>query len=250
MRQASGRRTSAAVARCRRAAGLFGVAVALLVAVAPPASAHVVQPSDASHYRAQITAVSPSTTLFTAEVAKHGEWVELVAHGSGTLTVLGYFGEPYLRVGPTGIDVNLFAPTEKMNGGLFGTFGPADLDSGHLPPRWHHQQSGQTVRWHDLRATWVAGARPDEVAADPSHSHLIDNWTIHVEAAAHDYTIEGTLRWTPGPGRTSLLLLLFLGVDIVIVAIGAVLLRKRWQGWLPRRHEEQPSASPRMTAPS
>jgi hypothetical protein len=155
------------------------VAGVLLVTVgASSASAHVAKPSDATHYRSAITAVVPVEQLFSVQVGRLGDWVELAAKTAQPLIVVGYFGEPYLRVTSAQTEVNAFSPTAQMNGGLIGSFGPTQLDDATSPPHWIPQTLGPTVRWRDLRTQWLGGTRPPDVGADPTHSHFVGDWSI------------------------------------------------------------------------
>jgi hypothetical protein len=214
-----------------RALGCAVAVAGVLVGTAAPADAHVINAGDAKHYRSSIDSITPAGAPFTVHVEPHGAWIEVSTNGP-QLVVLGYFGEPYLRVTPAQVEVNALAPTAELNGGLVGALGPADVDNVHRDPQWRAQSAGPTVRWHDLRTHWVDASRPADVAADPRHGHVIDNWQVVITAAGTAYTVAGTLRWTPVKPTIPPALLAFFAVDtVVLVAVGALV----WRGRRSRR---------------
>ncbi len=160
------------------------------------------------------------------QVGRLGDWVELTAKTDQPLIVVGYFGEPYLRVTSTQTQVNAFAPTGQMNGGLIGSFGPTQLDDA-TTPHWIPQSLGPTVRWRDLRTQWIGGTRPLDVGADPEHSHFVGDWSITVQGGGVDYAIDGTLRWTAIRRGMSPGLMAFFAVDTLALGAGALLIRRR-----------------------
>jgi hypothetical protein len=199
----------------------------VLVPGAGPAAAHVSKPTDASHYRCAVTAITPAQQDFSVRVGKVGDWIELTAKTTQPLVVVGYFGEPYLRVTSAETQINEFSPTGQLNGGLIGTFDQARLSDAESPPHWVTQSLGPTVRWRDLRTQWLGGVRPPDVGSDPGHAHLVGNWSITVQGPGRDYAVTGTLRWAPMARGLSRGLIVFFAIDTVVLAGGAVLLRRR-----------------------
>jgi hypothetical protein len=210
-------------------AGLVAIAAGFLVLVpgAAPAAAHVSKPTDASHYRCTVTAITPAQQDFSVRVGKVGDWIELTAKTTQPLVVVGYFGEPYLRVTSAETQINEFSPTGQLNGGLIGTFDQARLADVESPPHWVTQSVGPTVRWRDLRTQWLGGVRPPDVGSDPGHAHLVGNWSITVQTPGRDYAVSGTLRWTPIHRGLSNGLIVFFAIDTIVLAAGAVFIRRR-----------------------
>jgi hypothetical protein len=208
---------------------LVAIAASFLVLVpgAGPAAAHVSKPTDASHYRCAVTAITPAQQDFSVRVGRVGDWIELTAKTTQPLVVVGYFGEPYLRVTSAETQINEFSPTGQLNGGLIGTFDQARLADAESPPHWVTQSVGPTVRWRDLRTQWLGGVRPPDVGSDPAHAHLVGNWSITVQAPGRDYAVNGTLRWTPIHRGLSNGLIAFFAIDTVVLAAGAVFIRRR-----------------------
>lgn len=153
-------------------------------------------------------------------VARNGDWVEVTSRSQLPLTVLVYFDEPYLRIGPQDVEINTLAPTTHVNGGLLGAFGPAVLDTTRDAPRWRRVADGQSVRWHDLRVRWLGVGRPPEVAADPSHEHRISDWAIPVQVAGQPIRIEGSLTWLALTGNANRWMIWVIGADTMVLLTG------------------------------
>jgi hypothetical protein len=100
-------------------AGVFATVAAARAPLA--AQAHVGSQSipDAAYYRTELSEVTPLPAGVTVRVDPGGDWVELSDTGEATVIVLGYSGEPYLRVTPTGVAENQLSQTTYLNRSLF-----------------------------------------------------------------------------------------------------------------------------------
>lgn len=212
-----------------RGAVVIASSMIMTSVIASPASAHVTKPSDAQHYRSVVTGIVPASAPFSVRVGRTGDWIEVRALGATELNVQGYFGEPYLLVTAAQVKVNTLSPTAEMNGGLLGTFGPAQIDNARLPAHWVVSGPGPVAHWHDLRTQWAGGGRPVDVAADPHHHHVIDNWQITVVSSDETYAVNGTLSWTPIRVGVTAAMAAFFAVDTAVLVGGALLVR-RWLG--------------------
>jgi hypothetical protein len=182
------------------------VAVAL-VAGAGPAAAHSGMVT-ATDYRSTITrdVTIPGGRLRLIEA---GGRVELTSPRV-TVVVLGYEGEPYLRVGPRGVERNLRSPATYLNAGRTGgTAPPAGADA-DAPPRWERTSTSPTARWHDHRAH-VMGAQ--------SLQRRVTGWQIELVVDGLTRTVRGELRYVPGPA-TWPWLLVAAGIAAAIVLAG------------------------------
>jgi hypothetical protein len=212
------------------------VAVFVAVLLTPgPASAHVPgqQIPDASFYRTEITDVVPAPAGVTVRVDHGGEWLELANAGAAAVVVLGYTGEPYLRITSNSAEENQLSQTTYLNRTLFADSVPTASAAGNVAPSWRPIGATGKARWHDHRIHWMGRARPPLVAADPTHPHLIGTWTVHAVADTTPFDVHGVLRWTgrpPGSSASPLqawLLTLLASMTVVVGMMTIALIRAR-----------------------
>ena len=84
------------------------------------------------------------------------------------MVVLGYDGEPYLRVGPRGVFENRRSPATYLNRSRIPTTKPPKSADSSAAPVWHRVSSGTTATWHDHRAHYMGTSEPPAVQRDPS----------------------------------------------------------------------------------
>jgi hypothetical protein len=212
------------------------VAVFVTVLLTPgPAGAHVPgqQLPDASFYRTEITDVVPSPAGVTVRVDPGGEWLELANAGPAAVVVLGYTGEPYLRITSNSAEENQLSQTTYLNRTLFADSVPTTSAAGAVAPSWRPIGATGKARWHDHRIHWMGRTRPPMVAADPAHPHLIGAWTVHAVADTTAFDVRGVLRWTgrpPGSPASPLqawLLTLLAGMTVAVGMLTIALIRAR-----------------------
>lgn len=188
---------------------LASAIICLLGVIAParPASAHGGPGSDdaqATNYRTRILSVAPEVDGLEIRVVEGGDRLELVNNTESPVIVLGYEGEPYLRVGSDGVFVNKLSPATSLNADRAGTDGaPLDADP-DAEPAWERVGDGPMVRWHDHRAHWMGSTAPPAVEEDPGQVQgVIPEWSVRVLVGgpeeATEVTVTGDLTWVPGP---------------------------------------------------
>lgn len=189
-------RARAVVLAVALAAALPAVLVPALAAAAP-AAAHGAPAGDAVHYRSRVTAVTPAVPGVSVELARDGSWIRVTNTTDVDLVVLGYDGEPYLRLGPQGAQENLASVTSRVNG-VFGT----GLVTQDMPttqaaaaPRWESRGLEPVATWHDARTQYAGTARPPAVAEAPERAHHLTDWTVRGRYGDTPLTIAGTLDW-------------------------------------------------------
>ncbi|MEU8331145.1 hypothetical protein [Micromonospora sp. NPDC048839] len=203
------------LARVGLVATAAGVATLL---TATPAAAHGADAPDGTDYRTRTTGVTPQRPGLEVRVVEAGARLELTNDTGRAVEVVGYSGEPYLRITPDGVFENSRSPATYLNRTIAGdTALPAEADPA-APPTWRRVADGTTVRWHDQRALWQESAPPAAVRAAPDREHRVRDWTIPLRDGADQVTIGGTLDWVPPPDAYT-----WWAVTIVgLLAVGAL----------------------------
>jgi hypothetical protein len=174
-------------ARCRAALSI-GCIAAVVVLTATPASAHATAGQAPSNWVSVVVRIAPATAGIIASTTDLGEHVELDNASSRVVTVSGYRGEPYLRIGRDGVFENLRSPAAFLNR---STTLPNHVPSAYdatAPPRWVLVSRGTSWRWHDHRAHAMSG------------THVPDNgdairWTIPLRIGNQPAAIQGRLAY-------------------------------------------------------
>ncbi|MEH1165401.1 hypothetical protein V6V47_08445 [Micromonospora sp. CPCC 205539] len=200
-------------------AGLVAAAAgATTLLAAAPAAAHGADAPDGTDYRTRTSGVAPARPGLEVRVIEAGARLELTNRTGRPIEIIGYSGEPYLRVGPDGVFENTRSPATYLNQTIAGdTALPTEADPA-APPSWRRIADGTTARWHDQRALWQESAPPDAVRAAPDREHRVRDWTIPLHDGADPVQISGTLDWVPPPDAYT-----WWAVTIVgLLAVGAL----------------------------
>lgn len=207
----------------RRLAAAALVALGALVVPAGPASAHTVSGMGASNWMTTLTGIDPSRPGLTARVIEGGSRIELTSTGA-EVTVLGYDGEPYLRIGPAGVYENLRSPATYLNCSRTGCPVPDRADS-RAQPQWDRVSNGPAARWHDHRIHWMGNRLPPNVARAPGRAHVQAEWRIELQQASAPVVLTGRLSWIPGPSPLPWLLM-----AVALVGVGLLFgVARRWR---------------------
>lgn len=195
---------------------------------AGPALAHGADAPAGTNYRARLTGVSPAVPGVRLRVIEAGARLELTNTGGREIEVLGYEGEPYLRVGPDGVWENVNSAATYLNASVStSTTVPAGTGP-TVPPAWRNISDRPTVRWHDHRTYWMSEDRPPAVAADPTRTHRVRDWTVDLRDGVTPITATGTLDWVPPPYAGGWWAAVVLA-GVAVAALG--LLRGRFALW-------------------
>jgi hypothetical protein len=184
-----------------RLLGIVMVLWVLALAVgATPAAAHGVGGVEPTNYQTRILAVEPAVSGLSVEVVEAGARLRVRNTTGREVIVLGYAGEPYLRLGPDGVFENRRSPATFLNRVRIAPAAPpADADP-TAPPAWRRIGDGDTVAWYDHRAHWMAASDPPAVKAAPDQRHVvIPRWQVPLRASGQQLQVTGDVRWIPGP---------------------------------------------------
>lgn len=166
---------------------------------AAPAAAHVTNGPRPTNFRSRVVSVTPHLSDVRVRVVDLGASIELTALGA-TVVVLGYEGEPYLRVEPDGVFENLRSPATYLNQSTSGGTVPTGLDTRPTAtPQWRRISASRTARWHDHRAHWMGSRPPPVVAASPGRFHRIARTHVTLIRDGQSIDVTVALDWIPGP---------------------------------------------------
>lgn len=194
--RAGRRRGGRAAARAALAVALAALAVG---AAAGPAKAHDIGRAEATSYQTRILRVEPPVRGLSVRPVDAGQRLELTNTTGREVMVLGYAGEPFLRVGPGGVFENQRSPASWL-GRASSTSAPAQPGPGAVPA-WRRVGTGPTVAWHDQRAHWNGLQDPPQVRAAPRRAHVVvPGWRIELLDGDQRVAVVGDVRWVPAPG--------------------------------------------------
>jgi len=187
-----------------------------------PASAHTVGGVAATDYRTRITARAEPFPGVTVAPVDSGNQLELTNDAARDVVVIGYDGEPYLRVGPRGVFENRNSPATYLNRSRLSPAPPPDRADPEADPSWRRVGDGPSVRWHDHRAHWMGTSDPPAVRRDPDRAQLIQRFTVPVVRGDRTVRVRGDVSWIPGPSPWP-----WIGVAVVLAVAVVVLARTR-----------------------
>ncbi len=180
-----------------------------------------------SNYRTDQTAVSPAIDGLTVGYEDSDSTVTLDWTGPGEVIVLGYEGEPFLRIDPAGVERNVHSPATYLNTDRYARVQlPAKADA-TAAPEWERLSTTPSTSWHDHRTHWMDPTPSADVRAHPDQMTIVfPRWEIPVTVAGAAATITGRLLWVPPPSRTPWLLL-GLGLAVVLGLVVALVRKGR-----------------------
>ena len=199
----------------------------LIGLTASPAAAHTISGPRPTNYRSRVVAIAPAAPGISARVVDLGTRLELTNRSSTEITVLGYEGEPYLRIGPSGVFENLHSPATYFNRTRQGGTVPLGVDTTPTAaPDWKKISDGHTARWHDHRIHWMGGQPPPAVAQSPGRFHHLSQQNIVLQRNGERIAIAVSLDWVPGPSG-----LPWIPALVALFAAGALgaMLAGRWR---------------------
>lgn len=210
------------MSRVIRAAAL---AVAMLCSVPATALAHQGNPN----FRSQLRSVAPSIDGLELAVVNFDDSLRLTNRSGRAVVVVGYRGEPYVRIGAGGrVQINLDSPTHYLNEDRFaeGVDVPADA-SPKAPPRWRTVDRSGRYAWHDHRIHWMARTLPPQVEDEHERTEVFD-WKVPLRVGGESVTAAGSLIWvgTPDDGFP-MAAGISLGVVALLGAAAVVAVRRR-----------------------
>jgi hypothetical protein len=184
---------------------LWGAAIVggLAVLSAGPASAHSAAGSPSSNYVTVLDAVKPADPGFRVSVIESGSRLQITWLSGAVLIVEGYESDPYLRIGPNGVEENRQSPATYINRTRQGLDTPPATINPDGPPEWVKVSSQPVARFHDHRIHYMGSVPPQNVLDDPTKRQEVQPaFAIAVhrgDMSVSPSVITGRVVWVPGP---------------------------------------------------
>ncbi|HEU4480346.1 MAG TPA: hypothetical protein VFS18_00550 [Actinomycetota bacterium] len=182
--------------------------------------------ADHGHFRSLLDEV-PTRDDLTIELVEGPVPAIFVNNETGeTLLVPGRAGEPFLRIGPAGVDANLRSPSYYLGGAQVIKEVPRTADT-DAPPRWKRVSAQPVWAWLEYRAS-APGFGLSRVGLDDAR-RVVAEWSLPLELAGETLTLAGRTEWIPArttapeagpPDRTWVVAVTFLaGAGALLVAL-------------------------------
>jgi len=137
------------VTRAARRVGFVITTTAVLFALVGPgtAAAHIAGGTSPTNSRSVVTEIRPAGSGVGVAVGLGGQFVRISDRGAEEIVVLGYRGEPFLRLTQQGVQVNPRSTTAAQTGQL-----QLSAQAGDAGGQWVQLSDGDSVTWTDARA--------------------------------------------------------------------------------------------------
>ncbi len=113
------------------------------------------------------------------------------------VTVTGAAGEPFVRIGPDGVEANLRSPTWvealQAEGGA-----PAVAADADARPRWSRIAKVPRYGWKEYRALYPDDEPPEDVVRSGKPTPLRE-WTVPMTIGGETFEVTGVTTWQPLP---------------------------------------------------
>lgn len=193
----------------RRSVVVITMTTVLLALVGPaPAAAHIAGGISAANARSVITEIRPAAPGVDVTVGLGGQFVRVDNQGAGRIVVLGYRGEPFLRVSPQRVQVNPRSTTAAQTGQLPRTAQPTATGA-----QWVQLADTGSVSWTD--------ARVDGRVLPAGES---ETWTLPLVVDGQRVTVTGSRTGLAAPSAWPWVAAL----GLVAAAVAALGWRRDW----------------------
>jgi hypothetical protein len=178
----------------------LGVAALVACLVAPGAQAHF--NTAKLGYRSTIEGLQPRVRGVETKVLYGDDQVWMNNRSGETVVIEGYGGEPYLRLAPKGIFVNINSPAGYLNQDRYGKSTVPKSASPKADPNWKQLAGGDVWAWHDHRIHYMSSTFPPVISAAPDKPHHVFDWKVPATANGKTFFIAGSLDYKPPPKQS------------------------------------------------
>ncbi len=202
---------------------LLAVVSTLSWAAAPPVQAHSAAGSPSSNYTTTIQSLEPAASGFSVRSIEQGSRLEVRWISGEPVVVGGYEGEPYLRIGPDGVEENRSSPATYINRNRQGTTAAPDSVDADSPPQWLRVSNTPVARFHDHRAHFMGSVPPESVDLRPKDRQTIQSFDVPIAQGGTQHTVSGVVEWVPD---SSPVLFFAVAFGLIVALVGVAL----WAG--------------------
>ncbi|HVE96393.1 MAG TPA: hypothetical protein VNA67_05370 [Pseudonocardiaceae bacterium] len=196
-----------------RLAALATVSAIMFMLINPvPAWAHIAGSGGSpSNYQATVTGIQPAAPTVGVTVGVGGQWVRVANQGAAEIVIVGYRGEPFLRLSGNRVEVNQLSSTAAETGQIPGAPALADPSA---EARWVQLRDGDSATWTDNRID-------PEPQGDQEAS---GSWELPLLVDGRQVTVLGTWERVPPPSPWPWLVAL----GLLAAAIASIGWRRDW----------------------
>ena len=201
---------------------LLGAALLAAVVFAPaqPAFAHGGNGGASSDYRIEVTGFEGDATGVDVHPVELGNRMELVRTTATDVQILGYDGEPYIRLDKDGVFENVNSPAHYINLDRFARKPIPPTATATATPNWVKLSDATSVRWHDHRTHWMDPTPRQDVRDNPGVERVIFP-ANRVELLVDGRPVTALVRvtWLPPPSRMTWLVVSSLAACALLAAL-------------------------------
>lgn len=170
----------------------------LLVGILAALSATSAHAHEGRHdFESVVSEVAPAgfASGLTVRMIDYDEQVELINGSGKTVVVIGYEGEPYARLEPTGdVHLNLRSPSLAPSNDRWGRTPAGGQEDAGARPHWYKVSDDGKLAWFDRRSHYRKIGVPPAVV-DPAKRQEIWQYRIPLRVGGEPAEIRGTLYW-------------------------------------------------------
>ncbi|HEY0518546.1 MAG TPA: hypothetical protein VGC84_03550 [Ilumatobacteraceae bacterium] len=193
---------------------------AVVLGPAQPALAHGGNGGASSDYRIEVTGYEGDHSGIEVRPVELGNRMELVRTTAKEVEIVGYEGEPYIRLGADGVFENFNSPSHYTNLDRFARTPTPPTATATAPPKWVKLNDGNSVRWHDHRTHWMDPTPRQDVRDNPNVERVIFP-ANRVELVVDGKPVVAIVRvtWLPPPSRITWLVVTSLAACALLAAL-------------------------------
>jgi hypothetical protein len=182
-----------------RAAACLVVVFSFIAGFGAPASA---DPAGPTEYLSVIQSIEPATDSIAVRMIGGDSFFEVSQLEPVLIEIVGYQGEPYLRIGPDGVvEENRLSATTYLNQERYGAGDIVpDFVDNDAQPEWIQVGTGGRYAWHDHRSHWMNTQRPP--GAEPGDTILEAVIPLRVDGTEVAVSVVSTLEEPASPFPT------------------------------------------------